>query len=91
MKNLEKQILENLFDSLDRLFDHQCLVYDVHDLMFVSDIALKGLGSAIDLAQYLDKLESIVNEEMPIEKKREAALIVTDDFRSLLNDLLPIE
>ncbi len=31
MKEKEKELLENLFDSLDRLFDRHCQICDVHD------------------------------------------------------------
>ena len=86
MTEKEQELLENLFDSLDRLFDRHCRIYDVHDLLVATAIALKSLGSTIELAKYINGLKPIIRSE---EDKREQALIVTDSLRLKLNDLLP--
>lgn len=90
MNNVEKQILENAFDSLDRLFDSKCEIYDVCDLLLVTDIALKSLNSQVDLSKYFVELNKIVQREISEENKREEALEVTDSLRALLDGLLPM-
>lgn len=87
MKPLERRILENVFDALDRLFDHNCQVEDVHDLLFASNIALKDLGSSVCLNDYVNSLESIIKTNDSNELKRELSLEETDKLRFILNDL----
>lgn len=89
MTEKEQELLENLFDSLDRLFDRHCRIYDAHDLMVATAIALKSLGSTIELAKHINGLKPIIRSERSEEDKREQALIVTDSLRLKLNDLLP--
>jgi len=38
----DKKLLENLFDSLDRLFDGDSKVIDIWQLVFATETALKG-------------------------------------------------
>lgn len=90
-KMTEKELLENLFDSLDRLFDRHCRIYDVHDLMVATDVALKSLGSTFKLTECINELKPIIRSERSEEDKREQALIVTDSLRFKLSDLLPID
>ena len=89
MTEKEQELLENLFDSLDRLFDRHCRIYDVHDLKVATEIALKSLGSTIELAKDINGLKPIIRSERSEEDKREQALTVTDSLRLRLNDILP--
>ena len=91
MQEKEKELLDNLFDSLDRLFDRHCQIYDVHDLMVATEVALKILGSDLQLSEYIDGLKPIIRSGKSEEDKRDKALIVTDSLRFKLNDLLPFE
>jgi len=90
MNKIEKEILENVLDSLDRLFDRKCEIYDVCDLIFASDLVLKNLNSQVDLGIYYRKIKIIVQKEISEENKRNDTLNVTDSLRELLNELLPI-
>lgn len=90
MKKKEKELLENLFDSLDRLFDRNCQIYDVHDLMVATEIALKSLESKFQLTDYINDLKPIIKSNKSEEDKREQALVVTDSLRFKLDDLLPM-
>ncbi len=91
MSEKEKELLENLFDSLDRLFDRHCQLYDVHDLMVATEVALESLDSSFQLAKYIEELKSAVKSGKSEEDKRELALTVTESLRFKLNDLLPID
>ena len=70
MTEKEHGLLENLFDSLDRLFDRHCRIYDVHDLMVATEIALKSLGSTIELAKYINGLKPIIRSERSEDQRR---------------------
>jgi len=91
MHDSEKQILENLFDALDRLFDHKCQVVDVHDLLFASELALKEFNPSIDLSGYRTALSLILKKNSSYEEQRKSALNSTETLRSELNELLPFE
>lgn len=91
MDKLQKQLLENIFDSLDRLFDRECRVIDLYALLFASDIALGGFNHSISLSEYTNKLEKIMKSRISEDDQMDMALIATDNLRCELNDLLPFE
>jgi hypothetical protein len=84
----DKQLLENVFDSLDRLFDRQSSVIDVYHLILATDKAIKRTDVNLSLAGYSDELGKIVRENSSEEIQREQALIVTDQLREILNETL---
>lgn len=88
MNKLEKQLLENIFDSLDRLFDKECGVVDLYALSFASNLALKEQNSKVCLTEIINELDKILKTKNSDEDKRYMALEATDNLRSELNDLL---
>ena len=86
MTPIEKEVLEEVFDSLDRLFDRQTSVEDVYAIVLISSKVV----TEIDLSIYATQLKNILRAGAGEETKREQALEVTDDLRSRLNDLLPV-
>lgn len=88
MTEKEKELLNNLFDSLDRLFDRDSQVYDVYCLMVATNIAFKSLGTSVNLTEYTNSLKSVIQSEISEEDKRDQALFITDPLRSILDDLL---
>lgn len=88
MTKLAKQLLENIFDSLDRLFDRECRVIDLYALLFVSDLALKEQNSKFCFTEYINKLDKVIKTNNSEEFKRDKALTATDNLRSQLNELL---
>lgn len=90
MNKIEKQLLENIFDALDRLFDRKCNAIDVHALIFASEKALGETFAEIQFSDYESKLNKIIRNGKSDEIQREEALEVTNKLRSELNDLLPI-
>ncbi len=83
MNIIEKQLLKNVFDSLDRLFDKECGVIDFY--------ALKEIKSSVSLSEYIDKLDTILKAGGSENKQRECAISATNSLRGKLNELLPID
>lgn len=89
MNQVEKKLLDNLFDSLDRLFDRECKTFDLYSLLYASEKAL-GVSPIIALESYSIDLEKIVQKGNSEEFQREEALKITNNLRILLNELLSI-
>jgi hypothetical protein len=88
MDKENKQLLENVFDSLDRLFDRQDRVIDVYHIILATDKAIGESVANISLVGYADKLGKIVRENNSEETQREQALSATNRLREILNDIL---
>jgi hypothetical protein len=88
MDKEDKQLLENVFDSLDRLFDRQNCVIDLYHLILATHKAIREKTVNLSLASYADKLGQIVRENDTEEVQREKALIATDQLREILNETL---
>lgn len=86
----EQVLLINVLDSLDRMFDCECTVRDVHALLFAT-------SKAITESSFCPHLESVIPELLSIirkpggtpETRRDAALYATDDLRQILARELP--
>ncbi len=89
MNQVERQILENIFDALDRLFDRECKVIDVCALLYASEKALTE-SAKVSLEDYVSELEKLVRSGEPEDIQRERALDITNNLRVLLNEILPI-
>jgi len=61
MNKLDTELLENVFDSLDRLFDRESNVVDVHALLFSTQHALSNEGSCPNLDKYVRDLSTVVS------------------------------
>ncbi len=90
LSQVEIQLLENLFDSLDRLLDRQCLVIEVYAIVFATEHALKPYSTPLSLTSYSENLLQVVRSGKNYELQRTSALEVTDDLRHKLDDLLPL-
>lgn len=88
MEKLERRLLENIFDSLDRLFDRECIVQDTYSLLFATDLALKEYNTKLYLSEYVLELDKVLKMNSLYEVKREEALTITDKLRFELSDLL---
>jgi len=89
MSKDEKHLLEDLMDSLDRLFDRESKVVDVHALLLATAKALAGSEYAPRLEQFIAPLGGLVRKSCTEEERREGALLVTNDLRLFLADVLP--
>ena len=90
MEPIEKQLLGNVFDALDRLFDSECGVIDVHAILYASEMALKTSSLPIELTKYETELRKIIQSGEGSHAQRDKALDATNDLREKLNELLPI-
>ncbi|ROR97867.1 hypothetical protein EDC56_3534 [Sinobacterium caligoides] len=89
MRLSDTQILENLLDALDRLFDRECKVIDLHALLYASQVALREGSTAIELGHYTIAVSALVRGGAAEDIQREEALEITNNLRAELNELLP--
>jgi hypothetical protein len=85
----ERDILENVLDALDRLFDRECGVIDVWALLVATVAALRGTPHCAALRVPLAELEAVWRSGLPAAAQRDYSLIVTDPLRLYLARLLP--
>ncbi|ACR13588.1 conserved hypothetical protein [Teredinibacter turnerae T7901] len=90
MNCTQKEILENLFDALDRLFDRESKVIDIYAIMFASEKAVSGEAEVVNLSEYSYALKMLIPSGKAEEAQREEALLITNELRNILNELLPI-
>ncbi len=84
----DKQLLENLFDSLDRLFDRESRVLDVFQILYATEKAINTGSLNLSLSGYIADLGDIARGNESEEIQRERALLVTDKLREILNEIL---
>lgn len=89
MSEVERKLLENALDALDRLFDCQCGVTDVRDLMFATSHALREHPLTTQFSNAVDRLDPIVRGGNSYDDERELALNATNELRIALADALP--
>ena len=77
----ERTLLQNLLDSLDRLYDRDCGPVDV-------DLLLTATASAISDQAWITAIErasaglgGLIRSRLPAEEEYRKALIVTNDLR----------
>ncbi|MCB9651642.1 MAG: hypothetical protein H6730_34360 [Deltaproteobacteria bacterium] len=82
------ELLSNLLDALDRLFDRECRAIDILSLVYATHRALgpSELGQVLQTA--VIDLERIVKGAREDELEREAALSATNDLRLRLAELV---
>lgn len=88
MTNDEKRLLENVLDALDRLFDRESSIIDVHALIFATSKALPNADYFAVLDNAVDRLEIIIRSGLDTEGQRDAALTATNDLRIFLAESL---
>ena len=89
MPKTETQLLENLFDCLDRLFDRDCGTVDVYNLLFATEKLITSIPD-LNLDHYLSGVEQIMRNGESDEVQREMSLAVTSSLRHKLNELFPL-
>ena len=83
------RLLDNMLDSLDRLFDRKSGVIDVYTIAYASALALREHRLSAVFEEAAESLEGVVRAGLPDEASRELALEVTDALRIALADALP--
>lgn len=88
MTQTEHALLANLLDSFDRLFDGNCGVPDVRDLLHATAVALKGSDFERQVEQTRTELAAIVTSGAAPDIQNRAALAAIDPLRRRLADVL---
>ncbi len=81
---MEKILLENVLDALDRLFDRHCSAIDVWALLLATSEALRATEHASQLEGPVPDLLAVVRSGASAEVVRQRALEVTDELRKYL-------
>ena len=89
MQTTKSQLLDNLLDCLDRLFDGETNVIDVHDLVYATLAALSKTAHAAVLSTAQTELMVIATLRTSQEQQRDAALNATDELRKYVASVLP--
>jgi hypothetical protein len=84
LKAVEKKLLLNVLDGLDRLSDRDSEVIDLYALIFATSEALINTEYSDLFKDATNNLEKIAFSEQEEEVKREQALFVTNYFRTIL-------
>lgn len=90
MNNDELVLLENILDSLDRLFDEESQVTDIQALIFATSKALIGSSHYQILNQTAKELNEILKTEKTKNSLRESALTATNELRHYIAEFFPI-
>lgn len=81
MRPNDTVLLDNLFQALDRLYDQQITVVDLHALLQATGAALPTSELAKDVEEATKALGVIVGAGMPEPEKNRAALVATQALR----------
>jgi hypothetical protein len=89
MASLETQVLSNSLDALDRLYDGQIFVFDLHALFFATSAALNGSSHSQHFDPVVKQLRGLMRSGKHGDKQRDQALVLTDELRHYLAQCLP--
>lgn len=87
MNEIERQLLNNMLDALDRLYDRQSSALDVHALAQATAAGVSSPEMARELSDAASALLVVVRSHLG-EKEYEAALDATHDLRLRLSAAL---
>lgn len=90
MNKEELVLLENILDSLDRLFDEDSQVIDIHQLIFATSKALIETNHYQILDKTAKKLDIVLKADSSKDIMRESALIATNELRHCIAKFFPI-
>lgn len=88
MTDDEKKLLNNILDSLDRLFDNESKLIDIHSLIFATSKALTKSQHFSILDETSKDLEEIVWLNLSASNERTEALNATNKLRLYLSEIL---
>ena len=79
----QAQLLDNVLDALDRLYDNESTVADVQAILFATSVAMEGSEVQELLSSTAEKLQRLIRCTVfpGSDTIRQQALIVTDAFR----------
>jgi hypothetical protein len=84
----QRELLENLLESLNRLFDRDSTATDIYSLLFATALAVRGSNLSAAVEAPLAQLRDLVHSKDSQEGKRNAGLALTDELRKFVADQL---
>src|SRR5580700_2236976 len=84
----ERILLENTLDALDRVFDRESKVIDLHAILFATDRALGENHFRLAFESPIHELKKTIQSKVPEDQRRDFALEITDDLRKVVADEL---
>jgi hypothetical protein len=87
MTTIEDELLENILDALDRLFDREMYVIDLLALLFATAEALRTTRHYEELLNPTNELREVVRSGATRDAQRDRALHITDKLRHYLADV----
>ena len=84
----ERELLENILDGLDRLFDRESNAIDLYTLVFATSKALSNTKYFSILDDTATQLKTVVLAELKSDDERNEALKVTNNLRFFLAENL---
>ena len=80
----ERILLANTLDALDRVFDRQSKVIDLHAILFATERALGKSHFHLAFGSPTDELGKTIRSEASEDRRRDFALRITDDLRKFI-------
>lgn len=90
MTDVEKELLENILDGLDRLFDRESRAVDTYTLIFATSKTFSNTEYFSILEKTANDLKKILHSKLKIENERDESLRVTNDLRFFLAEVLDL-
>jgi hypothetical protein len=84
----QRTLLDNVFESLNRLFDRVSTVADVHALLVATAIAMRGTQLADAFEDPIRQLNPIVRSNATPDRKRDLGLADNDGLRRFVAEQL---
>ena len=84
LTKVERILLENTLDALDRLFDRESKVLDLYALLFATGKAFGENRIGLVIESPIHELKKIIQSKGLEDSNRESALRITDDLRKFV-------
>lgn len=91
LKTMEIQLLDNVLDALDRMFDGHMQAIDLWALLLATSEALRGTVHYDALFEPTADLLTVVRSKATDEIMQDRVLAATGGLRHYLADLLPMD
>ena len=88
LTNDERILLENVLESLDRLFDRDSTARDLSLLLVATSMALHREELAVAFEEPMRQLSEVVRSKLLPDPKRDLALKITDGLRGFVAEQL---
>jgi hypothetical protein len=88
MTDNERNLLENLLDAFDRLYDRECRVADTHALLRATAVALAGSAFVPKMEEACTELSAILRSAASLTDQNTAALAAVHSLRQALAEVL---